>query len=123
MTRVERLIDGHVAEHLSIEAETYPARSKTKMQRLSSCYCRRDLVAGRSDQLRSACRVTASAPRRWLALLNLGTTEANVVEPEAGLDVVAVRRPRDPRGEVPAAATQHPGVAFDWAPGIDRAGF
>ena len=113
MTRVERLIDGHVAEHLSIEAETYPARSKTKMQRLPSCYCRRDLVAGRSDQLRSACRVTASAPRRWLALLNLGTTEANVGVPVAGLVVAAERRPRELRVAVPAAATQHPVVAFD----------
>ena len=46
------------------------------------------------------------------SFLSLGTTEANVVVPVAGLVVVAVRRPRVLRGVVPAAATQHPVVAL-----------
>ena len=49
---------------------------------------------------------------RSRSLLSLGTTEANVVVPVAGVVVVAVRRPRVLRGVVPAAATQHPVVAL-----------
>ena len=49
---------------------------------------------------------------RSRSILSLGTTEANVVVPVAGLVVVAVRRPRVLRVVVPAAATQHPVVAL-----------
>ena len=62
--------------------------------------------AGRLRSLDCAFRL------RRLIGRTLGTTEANVVAPVAGPEVVAVRRPRALRGDAPTAATQHPVAAF-----------